>query len=362
MPDQAELDWLADARPAPLPLDSDTTARVRAELLGHAAAAETGTRRAPARGRRQRGLGRRALRIAVGGVTLAGAASVALLATGGGSGHPSSGGLGQLVVQNASAKQLHHLSATLAAAPPPVGDATLVVRRQTYPSSAEIDGADLYADNGNYYYSPTVAGLPALIKTGETVDDGSQDAEVRDMAAARAALTGPIGAARQQMSVANYANGVKPKMVSPGQALKNAPAAMRQQLEQKLAEVKRHDQQDNMRSVISQADGLIWDNGMDALLAGAGDPQVRSGVIKLFLTIPQISVTNGTLDGQPTLNLTASLQSSNSGLYQEELILNASTGVPMEMLGGNKGQTPTVTVYYTISRVTVADVESGSAS
>jgi hypothetical protein len=113
--------------------------------------------------------------------------------------------------------------------------------------------------------------------------------------------------------------------------------------------------------VMSPHDGMIWDNGMDALLSGAGNPQVRAGVLKLYATIPQISTRPGTLNGEQTLDVTASLLSSNSGLYQEQLVLNASTGVPLEMIGGNQGQTPTVTVYYTVTRTTLDAIESGSA-
>lgn len=76
---------------------------------------------------------------------------------------------------------------------------------------------------------------------------------------------------------------------------------------------------------------------------------------------PQITTSNGTLNGQPTLDITASLMSSNQGLYQEQLILNANTGPLLEMIGGNQGQAPSVTVYYTVTRTTVADVENGSA-
>lgn len=264
------------------------------------------------------------------------------------------------VIANASAQRLTHLSVKLADDPVPTGNATLVLRRQTYPNSPEIDGADPYADNGNYYYSPTLACLPAVIQQNETVTIGSADSEQRDIAAANAALSEPIDQARQQMSVANFDPNVKPNSVSPTaaqNALKNAPAQIRQKLEQ----IQTRNQQDNLHSVISQEDGMIWDNGMDALRAGAGNPQVRAGVLKLFATIPQISTSTGTLNGQQTLDVTASLLSSNSGLYQEQLVLNASTGVPLEMIGGNQGQTPSVTVYYTVTRTTLDAVENGSA-
>jgi hypothetical protein len=265
------------------------------------------------------------------------------------------------VIESASARRLTHLSVRLADEPVAPGNATLVLRRQTYPNSAEIDGADLYADNGNYYYSPTLAGLPAVIQQNETVNVGSSDSEQRDIAAANAALTEPIGQARQQMSVASFDPNVKPKEITPGVAPSSADDKGTAEVQQKLQQIKKQEQQDNLHSVISQEDGMIWDNGMDALTAGAGNPQVRAGVLKLFATIPQITTSTGTLDGQATLDVTASLLSSNSGLYQEQLVLDANTGVPLEMIGGNQGQTPGVTVFYTITRTTVAAVENGSA-
>jgi hypothetical protein len=361
MPDQLELNWLVQERPQPLPLDLAATAKLRAELLDRR---ERDTRQR----RGQRG-GRAGLRSWVwrglaGGVTIAGTAAAVLAVIGVG----DSGGAGLLasrppaitahhVIESASASRLTHLSVKLADDSVAPGNATLVLRRQTYPNSAEIDGADLYADNGNYYYSPTLAGLPAVIGQNETVNLGSSDSEQRDIAAANAALTEPIDQARQQMSVANLDPGVKPNVVTPGGADTKAMDAMRQKLQQ----IQKQDQQDNLHSVISQEDGMIWDNGMDALTAGAGNPQVRAGVLKLFATIPQITTGTGTLNGQQTLDVTASLLSSNSGLYEEQLVLNAETGVPLEMIGGNQGQTPGVTVYYTITRTTVADVENGSA-
>jgi hypothetical protein len=93
------------------------------------------------------------------------------------------------------------------------------------------------------------------------------------------------------------------------------------------------------------------------LLAGAGDPQVRAGVLKLLATIPQITVTQGTLEGQPTLVLSAALLSSDQGIDQKQLIVNANTGIPVKFIGGNIGQTPGVTVGSSISRVTVSEVE-----
>jgi hypothetical protein len=363
MPDQLELNWLVHERPQPLPLDAATTAKLRAELLDR--------RERDARQRRGQRAGLRSWvwRGLAGGVTLAGTAAAVLAVIGVG-GQNAAGVLAtrtpatktRHVIANASAQRLTRLSVKLADEATQIGDATLVIRTQNYPDQPSITGADLYADNGNYYYSPTLAGLPAVIGQNETVNLGSSDSEQRDIAAANAALTEPIDQARQQMSVANLDPDVKPKEITPGVSPGGADTNAQAELQQKIRQVQQQDQKDDIKPVISQEDGMIWDNGMDALTAGAGNPQVRAGVLKLFATIPQITSSTGTLNGQQTLDVTASLLSSNSGLYQEQLVLNAETGVPLEMIGGNQGQTPSVTVYYTITRTTVAAVENGSAN
>ena len=48
-------------------------------------------------------------------------------------------------------------------------------------------------------------------------------------------------------------------------------------------------------------DSWVWGDATDALEAGAGNPQVRAGVLRLLSTVSGVVVTQGTLDGQPTL-------------------------------------------------------------
>jgi hypothetical protein len=356
MPDQLELNWLVQERPQPLPLDAATTTRLRAELLerrGRDACGSALERGSVLRRRVWRGL--------AGGVTLAGTAAAVLAVIGVG-GQGAAGVLAARtpaakthhVIANASARRLTHLSLKLADDPVATGNATLVLRRQTYPNSAEIDGADLYADSGNYYYSPTAAGLPAAIKA-QDADGGPTESQQSYIAAAQAALSEPIGQALQQM--ADVGTDPNAKQVTPAAG----SSAMTAEERQKQAQMAAQDKQEHLRAVMSPHDGMIWDNGMEALLSGAGNPQVRAGVLRLYATIPQITTSAGTLNGQQTLDVTASLLSSNSGLYQEQLVLNAQTGVPLEMIGGNQGQTPTVTVYYTVTRTTLDAIESGSA-
>jgi hypothetical protein len=227
-----------------------------------------------------------------------------------------------------------------------------VLRRQVYPNGSKIDGADLYLDNYYYYYySPTLAGLPAAIREGETVNNGASDAQAPDIAAAEQAFDGPIDQVRQRMAIADPNPGVKPKMIAPATS-----APMARALKQRILRHKETGPQYPPASPEILEGGMIWDNCIDALLAGTGNPDVRAGGLHLLGTIPQVSVGQGTLNGQPTLVLIASVFVPPG--YQEELIVNASTGVPMEMVGDVSGQQPTVTVTYEITRVTAAAIEA----
>jgi hypothetical protein len=49
----------------------------------------------------------------------------------------------------------------------------------------------------------------------------------------------------------------------------------------------------------------IWYNSINALTEGAGNPQVREGVLRVLSTIAEVTVANATTGGQPTLTLTA---------------------------------------------------------
>src|SRR5262249_20309031 len=114
-------------------------------------------------------------------------------------------GTGATVTAHA-APPLVRLADHLRGAALPAGNATLVIRRQTYPSAAPITGTDLYLDNGRYFYAPTRAGLPAAIRADE--DNGASAA--RDIVAATQAFQGSIDEARDRMAIATLPPGAKP--------------------------------------------------------------------------------------------------------------------------------------------------------
>ena len=164
---------------------------------------------------------------------------------------------------------------TLAAEPRPTGNATLVERETGTPGHASINVWDLYTDNGQYFFSQTKAGLPAQVKEDNNQGDGMF---AREIAAATYAATGNLDTAALKMAWAADTTPV-PAWLS--------------------AQVK------NMSAGGLQIDNYVWESSEDALVAGSGNPQVRAGVLRLVSVLPGITVTHGTVDGQPTLTLTA---------------------------------------------------------
>jgi hypothetical protein len=233
------------------------------------------------------------------------------------------------------------LAADLAAAPRPTGDATLVERETGAPGHASINVWDLYADDGRYFFSRTEAGLPAQVR--ENNDQGGGQFG-REVAAAIYAVTGDVDTAALKMAWAPDTTPV-PAWLS--------------------AQVK------NMSVGGIQIDNYVWENCEDALVAGSGNPQVRAGVLRLVSALPDITVTHGTVDGQPTLTLTAGAaevgyvgnptnpkDNAEGSAYQEAITINADTGIPLQIATGPAGHV-TGTVSYVVSRVNLADIAAG---
>ena len=108
---------------------------------------------------------------------------------------------------------------------------------------------------------------------------------------------------------------------------------------------------------------------MDALLAGAGRPEVRSGVLFLLSTMSAVSTEEVTREGRKTLALVntgfpdgageAGKANGFPGGYVETLYVDAETGIPVGFTGGVPGEEPSVTMTYDIDRTTPARVQRG---
>jgi hypothetical protein len=259
-----------------------------------------------------------------------------------GGAHPADTGASASPAASAGTQQpLVKLAADVAAEPRPTGDAALVERETGTPGKASINVWDLYTDDGRYFFSQTEVGLPAQVK-----EDNNQGAGQfgREVAAATYAVTGDLDTAVLKMACAPDTTPV-PAWLS--------------------AQVK------DMSAGGLQIDIYVWENCEDALVAGSGNPQVRAGVLRLVSALPGITVTRGTVDGQPALTLTAgAAELGRAGVdkadpkvetgpaYQEAITINADTGILLEMVGGPAGQA-TVKVTYVVTRVNLADIAAG---
>ena len=213
-----------------------------------------------------------------------------------------------------------------------VGDAALVIREQRYPGKAAIVGADLYTDTGQYFFAHDKSGLGAQITAGHNQADGLF---AREVAAAKdAATTMDINAARARMADApDPADPIPPGTITASR-LKGGDG------------------------LVSRFDNYLWGDSLDALQAGAGDPKVRAGVLRLLATMNDVTVTQTTTDGQPTLTLTADGPVFGFNGYQERMIIDAQSGVPVSFIGGDPSH-PSVTVTYDVTRVSTSDLTHG---
>jgi len=257
--------------------------------------------------------------------------------------HPANAGASASSTGSTHAQQqpLVKLVAYLAAQPAPAGDATLVERETGAPGQSSINVWDLYADNGEYFFSPTEAGLPAQVRENNNQGEGMF---AREVAAATYAATGNLGTAELKMAWAPDTTPV--------------PGWLSAQLK-------------NISAGGLQIDNYVWENSEDALIAGSGNPQVRAGVLRLASALPGVTVTTGTTDGQPTLTLTAGAaevgytgvskanpKAAAGPAYQEAITINADTGIPLQIASGSAGKV-TGTVSYVVTRASLADIAVG---
>jgi hypothetical protein len=150
-----ELEWLTDERPPVAAPDDETTARARAALVAHALGERELAPAGPARDERAR-RPRKAPLYALAAAVFA----VAIVVVAGAL--PSGNGAAPRVVGAPPAAEaaLVTLAKQLEAAPAPPGDATLVLRSHRFPdASQDFTGADLYFDDGRYFYGVTLAEL-----------------------------------------------------------------------------------------------------------------------------------------------------------------------------------------------------------
>ncbi|MFI5889323.1 hypothetical protein ACIA5D_04295 [Actinoplanes sp. NPDC051513] len=227
----------------------------------------------------------------------------------------------------------------LAKAEPAKGDATLLLRDQVFDDGLKVDVWDLHADNGDYYFAKTKGALPAQVKNGHKQED--EAGRKKTVAAATEAATGDLNAARKDMAWAYVPKNpkVKPTLDDPGVV---PPRPADAEILEKL--------KGGPFLQLNTTDNWVWNNSMDALRDGAGNPQVRAGVLRLLGQMPEVKVEKGTYQGRAVLNLTAGKPATTSA---ETLTVDAETGLPIKFAGDG------VDINYTVTRVTLADVAHG---
>ncbi|WP_430788451.1 hypothetical protein [Actinoplanes sp. G11-F43] len=221
-------------------------------------------------------------------------------------------------------------------APQPDGDATLLLRSQVQKDGRKIDVWDLHADNGDYYFAKTRGALTGQVAGGKL--RGEEDGRRKVVAAAKAAATGDLTEGRRLMAMAYVpANPeVEPTIEAPG---------VRHTLSAEAARIKRVP-----GGVVGNlTDNWVWNNSMDALITGAGDPMVRAGVLRLLGQMPDVAIKKSSLQGQAVFTLTTDKIITGA---PETLTINAETGLPIKFVSGG-------TIDYTVERVTIDDVRQG---
>ncbi len=326
--------WLAAEQPAIAAPDAAATARARRALLVHAGPAPAATR--PAAALRLRA-DRRWLRpsrvlalAAVAGVATAAAVGIPAL----------TGGDGPLAVPEASAAPLVRLSQRVLAEPAPAGDATLVRRTHHFADGGTMTGADLYLDDGRYFYGATVAELRATVRHG---DDIGPDIAREVAAVAAASDSGvPVQTALERAAASTLAPGV-PQAPPAAQAAERAA----------ILKAKGVTDPSPPASAQEIADNRVWIACIDALQAAAGRTDVRAGALRLLAAVTSVTVETTTVAGRPALVV------SSTGFpdgYREQLAMDPDTGIPFRFEGGTPGEEPSVVVDYAISRVTASGV------
>ncbi|HEY3613610.1 MAG TPA: hypothetical protein VGK92_07895 [Gaiellales bacterium] len=348
MSDHHDLDWLAALQPAPLAPDADAARSARKGLMLHVAGRRAPLAlvrpTAPVRRAPERRWIRPSRILAL--TAVATTAAVAALAIGGGG-----GGGGHVVgVDQAAAAPLVQLSRSVQRSVAQPGDATLILRTQHVTGQPAFSGADLYLDNGHYYYSETLAGLPAAIAAGDTGGDALWIK--RYLSAAVGALHEDADSGRAAMAIAN----LDPTQSAQDRAAnENAALAEKEAARAKLVQEGKIPPAHTPLTPEEHTNGMIWSNALQAMLAGGSRPDVRAGVLKLLATIPAVTVTPGTSDGHATLELNGPVLSG----YAEHLVIDAESGLPLHLTGGDVGKAPTVVVTYTVTRVTAAEIAGG---
>jgi hypothetical protein len=239
------------------------------------------------------------------------------------------------------------------------GNASLVIQTDVGAPSPGNVTYNLFTDSGAYYGANNKRGITAAVVKRDNLAGSWLNAR-QVVGAARYAATRDLTTARERMLNAT------PEQFE--RLLRDSPAARKALWEKEMAKaraifrakgVKKLPGVPSVKTLQNDINYEIWYNSVNALTYGAGNPQVREGVLRLLSTIPEVTVANSTTSGQPTLALTAAPALMGAGLPAQVVTINARTGMPISLVNGTPGQKYYSDTTFKVSRVTLAGVRAG---
>jgi hypothetical protein len=344
-----EMDLVSQALDV-TPWQPEAYERARARLR------ETGSSQA---GNRRRGTlgvwGKAGIGAGIGAGIAAVAAAVAVVLAG--TPAPPAAPAGPASRAQAAASPLVTLAARITADIGPLpGNATLIVRTETTGNIPPQVSYNLYADSGAFYGGGDKKSLMAAVARHENMADGI---DAREVAAAGYAATGDLATARVRMANASpNALGLGLSPAARKKIWEKARAGANEILKEKGAKYRLPANPPTGKTLRGYVDNYVWNNSVNALSSGAGDPRVRAGVLRLLSTISGVTVAHSVTGGQPTLTLTAG-PAVFGGSGEQVLTVNAKTGMPVKSVFPAEGNVPLDVQTFQVSRVTLAGIETG---
>jgi hypothetical protein len=231
------------------------------------------------------------------------------------------------------------------------GNASLVIAKQVNGGKLMQVLYALYTDSGKLYLGSDKKTLMTAVAHHANLADGTN---AREIAAARYAATGDLATARVRM-VDALPNDFFLSFAARKKIWEKGAAARKTLMREKKFQGKL--KMPTGKALQDDINNTLWTASTTALSWGAGNPEIREGVLRLMSTIPEVTVAKSTTGGQPTLIITAGpALFGDSG--NQVLTVNARTGIPISSVESGGGL-PRAVETDQVSRVTLADIEAG---
>jgi hypothetical protein len=231
------------------------------------------------------------------------------------------------------------------------GNASLVIGKQVTGGKPMQVVYGLYTDSGHMYSGDDKQTLVAAVAQHANLADFTN---AREIAAARYAAAGDLATARVRM-VNALPNDFFLSFAARKKIWEEGAAARRALMREKG--IKTPLKMPTGKALQDDIENYLWTASTIALSWGAGDPEIREGVLRLVSTIPEVTVADSTTGGQPTLTITAG-PAVFGGDGEQVLTINARTGMPISSVVRGRGM-PTSVETFRVSRVTLADIKAG---